>query len=343
MTVQSSIVTHRLRDLDLRFERLRQRDDPTERILLDSIRLGGISTALIAINDDRSKQHPILIDGFKRYRCAARLGIESIPLQSIDADVKSGLLLFLSQSRRQGLTDLEFAGLIDYLRKNYAMTLSRIASFLGCSVAWVSLRHGMLEQMSQTVRDCIFSGKLPLRCWLYAIRPFTRVKGVDGSTIDRFIMAVAAKGLSTRQIFLLTRAYFTGSPLIRQNIENGCLQQVLQAIAGPSADDSISQHPSPQIIEELRQARCCIDRLIASLPQSKPADVTSVLEGNLIADAILRSLRSFSRIIKEYYDRTGQENGGAGDAPGGHAQTQNSSGTQHQCQNRTLDHCQSNC
>ena len=68
--------------------------------------------------------------------------------------------------------------------KSHAMTLSAIASFLGCSVAWVSLRHGLLEQMSLTVRRLILAGKLPLRCWLYAMRPFTRVKGVDQTVVD---------------------------------------------------------------------------------------------------------------------------------------------------------------
>jgi hypothetical protein len=325
------------RDLDLRFEHLRQRDYQAESVLLESIRLSGISTALVAISDT-SRQRPVLIDGFKRCRCAGKLGIDIVPLQSIDADVKTGLLLFLRQCRQQGLTDLEYATLIDHLHKSHAMSLSAIASFLGCSVAWVSLRHRLLEQMSQTVRCLILSGKLPLRCWMYAIRPFTRVKGVDPPAVDRFVGAVAGKGLSTRHLFLLTHAYFTGSARIRQRIEDGHLQQVLRATGGSAINGPTRTTPVAQIIEELGQARCTIDRLIATLPHAQPGDDATCLESNLIAGVILRSLRRFARIIKEYYDRTGQTNGGAGDAPGGHAQAKDRGELEDQRQDRAIDH-----
>jgi hypothetical protein len=332
------IYTCRLSDLDLRFEHLRQRDYQAERILLESIRLCGIATALVVITDSTS-QRPILIDGFKRCRCAANLGIDSVPLQSIEADIKTGLLLFLRQCRQHGLTDLEYAAVIDQLHKSHAMTLSAIASFLGCSVAWVSLRHGLLEQMSLTVRRLILAGKLPLRCWLYAMRPFTRVKGVDQTVVDRLVCAVAGKALSTRQLFLLTHAYFTGSPLIRQKIEDGHLQQVLAALRGMALDDPARRTPDGQIIEELGQARCCIDRLIAILPKAQAGDEAICLESNIIAGAILRSMRNFVHIVKEYYDRTGQKSGSAGDAPGGHAQEKDRKKLEDERQDGTIDNC----
>jgi hypothetical protein len=333
----TAVCTRHCSEIDLRFESLRQRDNEAEKILLESIRGSGISRPLSVIVD-ASWHRPILIDGFKRYRCAVKLGIDSLPLQVIDGDEKTGLLLFLRHSRQKELTDLEYAALIDHLHKHHRMSLSRIASFIGCSVAWVCLRHGLIEQMGQTVCGLVMTGKLPLRCWLYAIRPFTRVKNVDRQMVERFAGAVAGRKLSTRQLFLLTQAYFTGSSLIRQHIEEGRSALVLAAIRNSDAADP--REPAlPSAIEDLQQARCGIDRVIATLPHIHSDDETMRIKGNLVAGAILERLTSFKHIVKEYYDRTGKAHGSAGDAPGRHAQTCDRRKLEDQHQNGTLDHC----
>jgi hypothetical protein len=332
-----AVGTRQRNDVDLRFESLRQRDAEAEKILLESIRGNGISLPLVVIIDTPWRR-PILIDGFKRYRCATKLGIDSLPVQFIQSDEKTGLLLFLRHSRQKGLSDLEYAALIDHLYKNYRMSLSRIASFIGCSVAWVSLRHGLIEQMGEKARNLVMAGKLSLRCWLYIIRPFTRVKGVDRQMIECFVVAVAGKGMSTRQLFLLADAYFKGAPFIRQHIEQGRLELVLEAIKSPGMT-AAGTLPQPAAIEDLLAARCGIDRVIASLPHADHDDERARIQGALVAKLVLERNKEFITIVKEYYDRTGQAHCGAGDAPGRHTQTHDRREPENQRQDGALDHC----
>ena len=65
---------------DLRYESYRVRDKASERALLCSISENGISDPLEGVDTENER---ILLNGFKRLRCAKKLGIGIVPYSSL--------------------------------------------------------------------------------------------------------------------------------------------------------------------------------------------------------------------------------------------------------------------
>ena len=75
--------------LDLRYQGFRMRCPGAEKALLLSILDKGILNPLQGIDTEPSR---ILLDGFKRYRCAHKLGIGIVPYCSLSSDEASGII-----------------------------------------------------------------------------------------------------------------------------------------------------------------------------------------------------------------------------------------------------------
>jgi len=73
--------TVELSELDLRYEGYRLRDDAREARLLASILERGIERPLHGVGPPGGRQ--LLLDGFKRLRCAKKLGLSCVPYMSI--------------------------------------------------------------------------------------------------------------------------------------------------------------------------------------------------------------------------------------------------------------------
>ena len=79
--------------LDLRYEGYRVRHDAAEARLLASIAERGIEKPLSGVDRPEGR---LLLDGFRRHRCAAKLGIECVPYVSCGEDVAQGIASLLS-------------------------------------------------------------------------------------------------------------------------------------------------------------------------------------------------------------------------------------------------------
>jgi DNA-binding transcriptional regulator GbsR (MarR family) len=56
------------------------------------------------------------------------------------------------------------------LRRLEKMSVADIAEQLSRSKSWVSMRLGLLEEMSPLVQQEIFSGRFPLYSYMYSLR-----------------------------------------------------------------------------------------------------------------------------------------------------------------------------
>ena len=101
----------------------------------------------------------ILLDGFKRLRCCCKLQIEAVV--SLGADEVESILKLIRSSTERALSTLEQARFVDELHGRCGLTVTEIAESLECSKAWVSVRLGIVERMSEVVRDAVFSGRFP--------------------------------------------------------------------------------------------------------------------------------------------------------------------------------------
>lgn len=151
-----------LHQISRKYESYRLKNDFAERQLLSSIAEKGISEPLICVG----KSEYVLLDGYKRLRCLDRLNIHIVPVHSLGRDEQDGIIQLIRSSRNKYLQTLEQSCFIDELHRNFGLTVGRIAEKLDMSPAWVSLRLGLIEEMSDTVKENIFSGRFPVRSYM---------------------------------------------------------------------------------------------------------------------------------------------------------------------------------
>ncbi|MEI6664471.1 MAG: KorB domain-containing protein, partial [Actinomycetes bacterium] len=209
-----------LSSLNLRYEGHRQRDDAREARLLASLAERGIEEPLEGVDTAEAR---FLLNGFKRYRSAKKLGIASVPYVSLGLEEATGILSLMRGSTDKSLGILEQARFLVDLLTIHGLSLTEVAQTLSRSKAWVSLRRSLLEDMSPAVQQVLFRGTFPVYCYLYTLRSFRRMNGVKPDEIDRFVQAVAGQRLSVREIELLAQAYFRGPASLREAIEAGKL------------------------------------------------------------------------------------------------------------------------
>ena len=126
-----------LASLDVRYESHRLRDRAGEARLLAAIAERGIVEPLEGV--DAGERH-VLLNGFKRWRCACKLGLVSAPYVSLGEDEVEGIVALLRASNDRTLSLLEQAGFVDELARLHGLNLAQIADALSRSKAWVSLR-----------------------------------------------------------------------------------------------------------------------------------------------------------------------------------------------------------
>jgi ParB-like chromosome segregation protein Spo0J len=185
---------------DLRYESYRLRNKEAEKALLGLIMEYGIRDPLEGIDGEGRR---ILLNGFKRYRCARKLGIETVPYTSLGTDEVMGIIQFLRIANAKSLNILEQAKLIDDLHKVHKMSVLEIARSLERGKSWVSMRLGIIEKMSEGVKQKIFRGEFPVYSYMYTIGQFIRMNSCSKDEIDEFVHSVSGKNLSIRDIYRL--------------------------------------------------------------------------------------------------------------------------------------------
>jgi ParB/RepB/Spo0J family partition protein len=161
-----------IKRIKTKYESFRLKDKIKEKYLLVSIRKSGVKEPLSCVNQDRDY---ILLDGFKRLRCCYKLKIFYVPVATIGIDEAESILHIIRQSNEKTLTIVEQARFVDELKKSFGLGVSEIAKRLEVSRAWVSVRTGILGEMSDCIKQEVFSGRFPLRSYMYTLRQFTRV------------------------------------------------------------------------------------------------------------------------------------------------------------------------
>jgi hypothetical protein len=157
--------------LDLRYESYRMRSSAQEAKLTASIAQRGIEEPLEGV--DTGAGH-ILLNGFKRYRSARKLHIEVVPYTSLGVDEAMGIMGLLRISNNKALGILEQARFIDDLKNLHQMNVAEIAAELSRSKSWVSMRLSLMKEMTEVVREKLFSGGFPVYPYMYTLRQFMR-------------------------------------------------------------------------------------------------------------------------------------------------------------------------
>jgi hypothetical protein len=288
--------------LDLRYESCRMKNAAVERGLLASISEHGVREALQGADAAGSR---VLLDGFKRYRCAKKLRIGIVPYLSLGADEALAIIRLLQIGNSKNLNILEQARLIEELRTVHKMCVWDIANLLERSKSWVSVRSGLIIGMSECVLNKIFAGEFPVYAYMYTLRRFMRVNGVSRQEVDEFVASVAGQGLSLREIETLAHGYFKGPPELREQIQSGDIAWGLKRIKEASQPRGCNEFER-SVLRDLEIVNRCMEKLGWKSRDKRLKSNSFYAEANLLAGGILKQMERFSRAMEALYDRSGR-------------------------------------
>jgi hypothetical protein len=292
-----------LSGLDLRYEGFRLKQPALEERLLAAIAQRGIEEPLEGVE---VQQVNVLLNGFKRYRCARKLRLPTVPYSSLGSDPAAAILSLLKISNNRALSILEQAVFIAELRNGRAMNVAEIASELSRSKSWVSMRLGLLAEMSAQVRQQLFTGAFPVYPYMYLLRQFMRMNGVKAEQIEEFVLALSGKGLSVREIEQLAHGYFRGPESFREEIRRGNLALPLERMRQvPQNPDGCSEFERV-LLGDLELLAKYMQRVMGKSQDGRLQSRAFHAQCHLLTAGILSRGRAFFDTLRQLHDRNGQ-------------------------------------
>ena len=292
-----------LSQLDLRYEGYRMKSEPLEQRLMASMAQVGIREPLQGICCQSTR---ILLNGFKRCRCARKLHLHTVAFVSLGTDEVTGILSLLRTANQNTLSLLEQARFLDELKTERGLSVAEIAEHLSRSKAWVSLRLGVLAELSPTVREALFEGAFPVYSSLYTLGPFRRLTGVAGTDVDRFVAALRGKKLSVRQIEGLAHGFFRGPESFRQEILKGNLTLPLKQLGDIPQDPDGCSEFERIFLQDLEQVQKGLLRVLGKSQDPRLKSRPFLAQANLLTAGILSRVPAFVQTLKRIHDHSGQ-------------------------------------
>jgi hypothetical protein len=289
-----------LNELDLRYESLRMRNRKQEEALLVSMSHVGLRDALCGVEVAGVR---VLLDGFKRLRCARKLGLGVVGYCSLGTDVGAAIAQLLAASRRQGLTVLEEAAFVDELRVLRGLSVADIALELSRSKGWVSMRMGLIGQMSSLVRASVFGGRFPAYAYMMLMRRFMRMNNVKQGEMDSFVKALGGQALSFRDIELLAHGYFRGPPSFREQVDAGHLGSLLEHSRGLVKDPEGASSFESGMLGHLEQVLKHMQRAAGKSADPRLNSRAFHVQAHVLLSSILPIGTSFFETMRRLYDQ----------------------------------------
>ena len=289
--------------LDLRYQGYRMKNPALEAKLLVSIAQRGIEEPLEGVASD---DQYILLNGFKRYRCARQLQIPRLPYASLGPEEGVGILNLLRIANTKGLGLLEQAAFIDELKNGRGMSVADIATELSRSKAWVSMRLGLIAEMGPRVREKLLGGQFPVYPYMYTVRQFMRMNGVKPEQIEQFVLALSGHRLSVREIQHLAHGFFRGPESFRQQILSGNLALSLKQLKEVPADPDGCSEFERLMLRDLELTQQYMQRVMGKSLDERLASRTFHAQCHLLTNGILSRSTAFFQTLRKLHDRSGQ-------------------------------------
>jgi predicted transcriptional regulator len=202
-----------------------------------------------------AETNPLVIDGYKRLRCAEKLKWTTIACSVIEEEEGAGIIEFLNRARGKKTNMYEISCFVIELLKKHKMNNGEIAIALGRSKSWVSLRIQFFTGMSDKTKTLIQKGKFPLHAWIYSIRPFTRVNSITVGSIDTFTKIISDSNYSLREINILSKVWFSGEEQQVREIKEGHADWILNRIEKKVQEQSLMSSFEQDYIKTLESLK----------------------------------------------------------------------------------------
>jgi hypothetical protein len=222
---------------------------------------------------------------------------------SLAPEEAAGIVCLLRAANDHALSLLEQARFLDELKAGCGLGIAEIAQQLSRSKAWVSLRLGVLAELSPVVREALFDGSFPVYSYFYTLRPFRRLTGP--AAVDEFVTALRGKKLSARQIENLAAGFFRGPESMRQEIRQGHLTLPLQQLKDlPDDPDGCSEFER-LFLADLEQAQKVWVRLMTKSSDPRLSSRPFRAQAHLLCAGLLSRLPTFTKTLQSLYDYCG--------------------------------------
>src|SRR6266700_2273402 len=292
-----------LGSLDLRYESFRLKQPALEQRLLSSILQRGIEEPLEGVEVKETK---MLLNGFKRYRCARKLRLATVPYSSLGQDEAVAILGLLKLSNNRTLSILEQAAFIAELKNVRGLKVAEIGAELSRSKSWVTMRLGLMAEMSAPVRQQLFAGAFPVYSYMYLMRQFMRMNGVKAQEIEQFVLATSGHGLSVREVEQLAHGFFRGPESFRQEILKGNLTLPLERMRQvPQSSDGCSEFERI-LLGDLELTQKYMQRVMGKSQDKRLESRSFHAQCHLLTAGILSRSRAFLHTLKQLHDRNGK-------------------------------------
>ena len=292
-----------LSTLDLRYQGHRLRDDGREARLLASIAERGIEDPLEGADSPDGR---FLLNGFKRFRCAGKLGIHCARYVSLGPEEATGILNLMRVSSDKALGILEQARFIVDLLTLHGLSVAELAQKLSRSKGWISVRRGLLEEMSPEIQEILFRGAFPVYSYMYTLRPFRRMNAERRDQVGRFIKAVAGQKLSVRDVERLAQGYFQGPASLQEAIDSGKLNWSLEQMRNVPEDREGCNEFERVLLHDLQILRKYLRRVVTKCADPRLTSRAFFAQAHLLSGGLLSSLEPFRERIKVFHDRCGR-------------------------------------
>ena len=216
-----------------------------------------------------------------------------------------GIAALVRVAKQKTLSILEQARFVVELLSMHDMSIADVAERLSRSKAWVSMRRGLLQEMSQTVQEILFRGAFPVYSYMVTLRPFMRMNGVGQAETERFVQAVAGQRLSVRDIELLAHGYFRGPASLREAIDQGNWKWSLEQMQTVPETCEGCNDVERALLRDLERLLKWIGRVMARCDSPRLQTRAFHAQANMLVVGLLSRRESFFKKMEEFYDRSG--------------------------------------
>jgi ParB family transcriptional regulator, chromosome partitioning protein len=157
----------------------------------------------------------VLVDGYKRVRALERLHHDTVNAVVWELTELEALLLAQLMRSSEGGSALEQGWLLCELHERFGLSAGELARRFDKSTSWVSRRLGLVRELPEAVQELVRSGALVAHAAMKHLVPLARA---NLAQCLELAPALAAHGLSSRQIGTLCAAFVAGTDESRRLI-----------------------------------------------------------------------------------------------------------------------------
>lgn len=294
-----------LHRLDLRYERLRIAH-PAGRFVA-SLAEHGQQQPVAVIESPAGRF--VLIDGFRRVACLARLGKDTIDALVLPLSESEALMWRYRMQTAGRRSALEEAWLLRELVSSHGLPQAELARQLGRSESWVSRRLDLVRVLPERVQELVQKGRICAHGAQKCLVPLARAKRAD---CERLAAGLAGHNVTSRQLERIYFAWRAGDATQRQRLVE---QPLLFFSALAEAEQPEPASPDDALCADLEAIAGMCHRARRRL-RSRSARIALPQSLSAAALAACDAVSTLTRTLEPLLDaRSRHPDGGAAPAP----------------------------